>query len=87
MMKAVADFTRDYQVKTIVSVNPIMVDATGMCGACRCTVGGKTVFGCVDGPDFELEDLIPYHDEITFHQSSTFSLIIKLLFPEIISNK
>ena len=57
MMKAVADFTRDYQVKTIVSVNPIMVDATGMCGACRCTVGGKTVFGCVDGPDFDAHAL------------------------------
>ena len=53
MMKAVSEFTKSYQVKTIVSVNPIMVDATGMCGACRCTVGGKTVFGCVDGPDFD----------------------------------
>ena len=57
MMKAVADFTRDYQVKTTVSVNPIMVDGTGMCGACRCTVGGKTVFGCVDGPDFDAHAL------------------------------
>lgn len=53
MMKAVADFTKGYQVKTIVSINPIMVDATGMCGSCRCSVGGKTVFGCVDGPDFD----------------------------------
>ncbi|MDD4939724.1 MAG: sulfide/dihydroorotate dehydrogenase-like FAD/NAD-binding protein [Candidatus Omnitrophica bacterium] len=53
MMKAVSQLTKDYQVKTIVSVNPIMVDATGMCGACRCTVAGKTVFGCVDGPDFD----------------------------------
>jgi len=53
MMKAVADFTREYQIKTLVSLNPIMVDATGMCGACRCTVDGKTVFGCVDGPDFD----------------------------------
>jgi len=53
MMKAVSEFTKGYQVKTIVSINPIMVDATGMCGACRCTVGGKTVFGCVDGPDFD----------------------------------
>jgi ferredoxin--NADP+ reductase len=53
MMKAVADFTRDYQVRTLVSLNPVMVDATGMCGACRCTVDGKTVFGCVDGPDFD----------------------------------
>lgn len=53
MMKAVAEFTRNYNVKTIVSLNPIMVDATGMCGSCRCTVDGKTVFGCVDGPDFD----------------------------------
>lgn len=53
MMKAVSEFTREYKVKTVVSINPIMVDATGMCGACRCTVGGKTVFGCVDGPDFD----------------------------------
>jgi len=53
MMKAVCEFTKAYQIKTIVSVNPIMVDATGMCGACRCSVNGKTVFGCVDGPDFD----------------------------------
>ncbi len=57
MMKAVADFTRSYQVKTIASLNPIMVDATGMCGACRCHVGGKTVFGCVDGPDFDAHQI------------------------------
>ena len=53
MMKAVADFSRAYNIRTIVSLNPIMVDATGMCGACRCSVDGKTVFGCVDGPDFD----------------------------------
>lgn len=53
MMKAVSALTKVYQIKTIVSLNPIMVDATGMCGSCRCTVGGKTVFGCVDGPDFD----------------------------------
>jgi len=53
MMKAVSDFTKGYQVKTIVSLNPVMVDATGMCGSCRCSVLGKTVFGCVDGPDFD----------------------------------
>ena len=53
MMKAVSDLTKGYQIKTIVSLNPIMVDATGMCGSCRCTVSGKTVFGCVDGPDFD----------------------------------
>ena len=53
MMKAVSELTKDYSIKTIVSLNPIMVDATGMCGSCRCTVDGKTVFGCVDGPDFD----------------------------------
>ncbi len=53
MMKAVSELTRGYNIKTIVSLNPIMVDATGMCGSCRCRVDGKTVFGCVDGPDFD----------------------------------
>jgi ferredoxin--NADP+ reductase len=53
MMKAVCELTRLYKIKTKVCVNPIMVDATGMCGSCRLTVGGKTVFGCVDGPEFD----------------------------------
>ncbi|MFA5356067.1 MAG: sulfide/dihydroorotate dehydrogenase-like FAD/NAD-binding protein [Candidatus Omnitrophota bacterium] len=53
MMQAVSRMTKEYNIKTIVSLNPIMVDATGMCGSCRCTVSGKTVFGCVDGPDFD----------------------------------
>ncbi len=53
MMKFVSEITREYGVKTVVSLNPIMVDATGMCGACRVEVGGKTYFGCVDGPDFD----------------------------------
>ena len=53
MMRAVCDLTRDYHIKTIVSMNPIMIDGTGMCGGCRLTVGGKTKFACVDGPDFD----------------------------------
>lgn len=53
MMKAVADLTRDYGLPTIVSLNAIMVDGTGMCGGCRVTVGGETRFSCVDGPDFD----------------------------------
>lgn len=53
MMRAVANVTRPYKIKTIVSLNPIMVDATGMCGACRVSVGGKTKFACVDGPEFD----------------------------------
>ncbi len=53
MMKAVSDLTKKYDLKTIVSLNAIMVDATGMCGGCRVTVGGETKFSCVDGPDFD----------------------------------
>ena len=53
MMKFVANLTRPYGIKTIVSMNPVMVDGTGMCGGCRVTVGGKTKFACVDGPDFD----------------------------------
>jgi len=53
MMRAVAETTRPFGLKTIVSLNPIMVDGMGMCGACRVTVGGVTKFGCVDGPEFD----------------------------------
>lgn len=53
MMKFVCSLTKEYGVKTIVSMNPIMIDGTGMCGGCRLTVGGKTKFACVDGPDFD----------------------------------
>ncbi|MCE5274742.1 MAG: sulfide/dihydroorotate dehydrogenase-like FAD/NAD-binding protein [Syntrophaceae bacterium] len=53
MMRAVCDTTKKYDVKTFVSLNSIMVDATGMCGACRVSVGGKTRFVCVDGPEFD----------------------------------
>jgi len=53
MMKAVSEATRPYGIKTVVSLNPIMVDGTGMCGACRVEVGGETKFACVDGPEFD----------------------------------
>jgi len=53
MMKFVAKLTKEYGIKTVVSMNPIMIDGTGMCGGCRLTVGGKTKFACVDGPDFD----------------------------------
>jgi NAD(P)H-flavin reductase len=53
MMKVTSDLTKPYGVNTIVSLNPIMVDGTGMCGSCRVLVDGKTKFGCVDGPDFD----------------------------------
>ncbi len=53
MMKAVCAITKAHGVKTMVSLNPIMIDGTGMCGGCRVTVGGKTRFACVDGPEFD----------------------------------
>lgn len=53
MMKVVADVTKEYNVHTIVSLNPIMIDGTGMCGGCRVTVGGEVKFTCVDGPEFD----------------------------------
>lgn len=53
MMKAVCELTKKYNIKTIVSMNPVMIDGTGMCGGCRVTVGGETKFACVDGPDFD----------------------------------
>lgn len=53
MMKFVCELTKKYNIKTTVSMNPIMIDGTGMCGGCRLTVGGETKFACVDGPDFD----------------------------------
>ena len=53
MMRAVADLTEPYNIKTLVSLNPIMIDGTGMCGGCRVVVDGKTRFACVDGPEFD----------------------------------
>lgn len=57
MMRAVADVTRPYNLNTVVSLNPIMVDGTGMCGACRVTIAGKNQFVCVDGPEFNGHDV------------------------------
>lgn len=81
MMKAVSEVTRPFGVTTIVSMNPIMVDGTGMCGACRVSVGGETKFACVDGPEFDghqvdwqlaLRRLSMYKEEeaqaLTFHE-------------------
>ena len=63
MMKFVCKITKDYNVKTLVSLNPIMVDGTGMCGCCRVSVGGKTRFACVDGPEFDGHQVD--YDELT----------------------
>jgi ferredoxin--NADP+ reductase len=53
MMRAVSETTEPYDIKTVVSLNPIMVDGTGMCGGCRVSVGGKVMFACIDGPEFD----------------------------------
>lgn len=53
MMRAVCDITKEYNIPTTVSMNPVMIDGTGMCGGCRVIVGGETKFACVDGPDFD----------------------------------
>jgi len=63
MMKVVCNVTKEYNLKTVVSLNPIMLDATGMCGVCRVTVGGKTKFACVDGPEFDGHQVD--YDELT----------------------
>ncbi|MBN2831583.1 MAG: sulfide/dihydroorotate dehydrogenase-like FAD/NAD-binding protein [Candidatus Omnitrophica bacterium] len=57
MMKKVADVTKSFNVKAIVSLNALMVDATGMCGCCRVTVSGETKFSCIDGPEFEAKEI------------------------------
>jgi ferredoxin--NADP+ reductase len=57
MMRAVSNLTKEYGIKTLISMNPIMIDGTGMCGGCRLTVGGKTKFACVDGPDFDAHEV------------------------------
>ena len=63
MMKYVSLLTKEYGIKTVASMNPIMIDGTGMCGGCRLTVGGKTLFACVDGPEFDAH-LIDFDEAI-----------------------
>ncbi|HNX31661.1 MAG TPA: sulfide/dihydroorotate dehydrogenase-like FAD/NAD-binding protein [Holophaga sp.] len=72
MMKAVSNLTRQYGVRTIVSLNPIMVDGTGMCGGCRVTVGGETKFACVDGPEFDAHQVD--FDELSARQGTYLEL-------------
>ena len=67
MMKAIVGITKPLNIATAVSLNPIMVDGTGMCGGCRVTVGGETKFACVDGPDFD--GLLVDFDEIMLRQN------------------
>jgi ferredoxin--NADP+ reductase len=68
MMKFVSLMTKEYNVPTLVSLNPIMVDGTGMCGGCRVSVGGKTKFACVDGPEFDGHQVD--YDELTLRLQS-----------------
>lgn len=70
MMRAIAELTRPSKIKTIVSLNPIMVDGTGMCGGCRVTVGDETKFACVDGPEFDghLVDYAELSDRLTAYR-------------------
>nr|MBC8412744.1 sulfide/dihydroorotate dehydrogenase-like FAD/NAD-binding protein [bacterium] len=57
MMQAVAELTRPFKIKTIVSLNPVMVEGTGMCGACRVRIGGETKFACIEGPEFDAHEV------------------------------
>ncbi len=70
MMRAIADMTKPAGIKTIVSLNPIMVDGTGMCGGCRVTIGNETKFACVDGPEFDghLVDFAELADRLTAYR-------------------
>jgi ferredoxin--NADP+ reductase len=68
MMKAVSELTKEKHIKTVVSLNPIMLDGTGMCGACRVTVDGKTKFACVDGPEFDAHSV--HWDELSSRLNS-----------------
>lgn len=86
MMKFVCALTKEYGVKTTVSMNPIMIDGTGMCGGCRLTVGGETKFACVDGPDFDghlvdfdeaMERAAMYHDFERHKHEETCNLFNK----------
>mgnify|MGYP001819330170 FL=1 len=77
MMKKTAEITRPHKLKTIVSLTPVMIDGTGMCGVCRCTVSGETRFACVDGPDFDGHEVD--WEELTFRTRSYLDEEIRAL--------
>ncbi len=88
MMKAVSELTKVYGIKTIVSLNPLMVEGTGMCGACRVNIGGRTMFACIDGPEFdghnvdflELENRLSFYKE---EETKAYELFLrKASFPK-----
>ena len=79
MMKFVCEVTKAYGIKTIVSLNPIMVDGTGMCGGCRVTVDGKIKYACVDGPDFDghqvdFDELINRNSSFKEHRITSYNV-------------
>jgi ferredoxin--NADP+ reductase len=80
MMKAIANLTRDKGILTIASLNPIMVDGTGMCGGCRVTVGGKNLFACVDGPEFDAHevDFASLTDRLTAYRDHERGILARL---------
>jgi ferredoxin--NADP+ reductase len=80
MMKAVTDLTRPHQIRTIVSLNPIMIDGTGMCGGCRVLVGGELKFACVDGPEFDghLVDFALLLDRLSTYREDECRMLGKL---------
>ncbi len=77
MMRAVAELTRPAGIETIVSLNPIMIDGTGMCGGCRVSVGGETKFACVDGPEFDghLVDFSGLADRLTIYRDQEAAIL------------
>lgn len=82
MMKNVSAITKKYGIKTITSLNPIMIDGTGMCGGCRVTVGGKVMFACVDGPDFDahqvdFDELLKRTNFYKKHEQCSLELYMK----------
>lgn len=80
MMKNVANTTRPSKIKTIASLNPVMVDGTGMCGGCRVTVGGKQMFACVDGPEFDAHqvDFTTLSDRLTTYREQEKAAMARL---------
>jgi ferredoxin--NADP+ reductase len=87
MMRAVAEQTRPYGIKTIVSLNPIMIDGTGMCGGCRVKVGDETKFACVDGPEFDghLVDFGLLMDRLSMYRETEAKILSEL--PEELRDK
>ena len=87
MMKFVAALTLEYGIKTMVSLNPIMIDGTGMCGGCRVTVAGKKMFACIDGPDFDghlvdYDELINRNKTYTEREARECNLLKKEIDPD-----